>query len=167
MLRIIKKATKIYTPKTKLNLVEIPDNVLSMSHEDLYDQLENHITIFLSTDLTDTNHQHSIKSHTSVLEMYAMEALLRITEGKLNRRNGQNKIYESVERIFDTQDSYNINRLFSSLRRSIHFDGIDPLDTKYHKWFKNRASYGSKALLRVLKEVEYVKIPTAQEVEHA
>ena len=145
--------------------ITIDNKIQTLSHEALLVALERKAYEFcVNADFTN---EKAIMKLTGRMEQYAMESLMRIFKGKLGYKPYQNKIYDEVEKIFGNQDSYNINRAFSSLRRAKYFDGVDPEDTKYIKWFKNRVRYGFMALQRVLKEVEYVEIPTTQEVEHA
>lgn len=88
------------------------------------------------------------------LEMYAMEALLRVLDNKLGYRPLQNKIYEKTEYAFGNQDAYNINRMMSSLRRAKMYP-IDPTDERYIDWLKNRVKYGVKGLRQQLKAIDY------------
>jgi len=103
-------------------------------------------TLCVNADFTKTE---AISKLIDKLEMHVMEALLRILERELDYRPYQNKIYEHVERIFDDQDSYNINRMMSSLRRT-KLVPVDTTNVKYIKWMKNRVKYGTRTIMNVL-----------------
>lgn len=80
------------------------------------------------------------------LELYVLEGLLRALEKEIGYRPYQNKIYELVEKVFGDQDAYNINRMMSSIRRT-KMVPIDPENTKYIKWMKNRVKYGVRPIM--------------------
>lgn len=144
--------------------ITIDTKIQTATHDSLAAALERKSYEFcVNADFTNVE---AMMQLTDRMEQYAMEALMRIFKGKLGFKPFQNKIYDEVEKIFGNQDSYNINRCFSSMRRAKYFDGIDPEDTKYHTWFKNRVRYGFMVLIRVLREVEYVEVPTKMEVEY-
>jgi len=142
--------------------IEIRPEVRTMSHEDLTSRLEYLAFEFCVN--ADFNKAEAVTKLVYRLEEYSMEALMRVMEGKLGYRPLQNKIYEKVEGLFDNQDSYNINRMFSSMRRTHYFGGIDPEDEKYINWFKNRVKYGVKSLIRDVHSVSYVTVPKFEEL---
>ena len=88
------------------------------------------------------------------IEMYSMEAILRILEDKYNYKPLQNKIYEKIEYTFSNQDAYNINRMMSSIGRAKTMP-LDATDEKYMTWVKNRVKYAIKALRASLKSIDY------------
>ncbi len=90
------------------------------------------------------------------LEMYTLEGLLRVLDDEVGFRPYQNKVYEQVERKFEDQDAYNINRMLSSIRRTKMIP-IDPDNAKYIKWMKNRVKYGTKTIIENLNEVDFDK----------
>ena len=143
--------------------IVIDTKIKTLNHEALSAALERKSYEFcVNADFTNKD---AVIKLTDRMEQYAMEALMRIFKGKLGYKPFQNKIYDEVEKIFDNQDSYNINRAFSSMRRTKYFDGVDPEDKKYQTWFKNRVRYGFMALQRVLREVEYVEVPTQEALD--
>jgi len=142
--------------------IEIKPEIRVMSHEELTARLE-----YLSFEFcinADFQKIDAVNKLVARLEEYSMEALMRVMEGKLGYRPLQNKIYEKVEGLFDNQDSYNINRMFSSMRRTHYFGVIDPEDKKYIEWFKNRVKYGVKSLIREVHTVSYVTVPKFEEL---
>ena len=145
--------------------IKIDTKIQTLPHDKLAAALERKSYEFCVN--ADFDNVEAVMSLADRMEQYAMETLMRIFKGKLGYRPFQNKIYDEVEKIFSNQDTYNINRCFSSLRRTKYFNGIDPEDTKYQTWFKNRVRYGFMALARTLKEVEYVEVPSKREVENA
>jgi len=146
----------------KMTPIMIDNTILTLEHEKLQSALKRKAFEFcVNVDFTNIK---AVNKLVDRMEQYSMEALMRVFDGKLGYRPRQSKIYELVESIFNNQDSYNINRMFSSMRRTKHFGSINPKDTKYQEWFKNRVRYGFKTLSKTLETVEYVKVPTA---EHA
>jgi len=142
--------------------IVISKGTQTLSHQELKDLIETTSFDFYTYGL---DSQDEIISRASNLEEYSMEALMRIFEAKYGYRPLQNKIYERVEAKFKDQDAYNINRMFSSLRRVAFLKGLDLSDEKYCNWFKNRVRYASFALVRTLKDVEYIQIPSLDELE--
>jgi len=132
--------------------------ITSLSHEKLAIALERKSYDFCVN--ADFENRKAIIALCDRMEQYSTEALMRIFESKLGYRPYQNRIYDEVEKIFDNQDSYNINRAFSCMRRTKYFNGIDPENIKYQNWFKNRVRYGFKAIIEALEEVMYAEIPS-------
>lgn len=109
-------------------------------------------------NLVDFTKTEAALKNIETLEMLAMEAVMRVLEDNLPRRPLQNKIYEKIEMIFGDQDTYNINRMMSSLRRAKAVGSIDVEDEKYLKWLKNRVSYGVKSLIRETEKCDHSEI---------
>lgn len=137
--------------------IEISPKITKLSHEKLAEKLEYKAYVFCVT--ADFENQKEIMRLVDTLEQYSMEAIMRIFKGKLGRTTLQNKIYDNVEKIFADQDIYNINRMFSSLRRAKYLGGINAEDEKYIKWFKNRVKYGVRTMVKNLGEIDYVEVP--------
>jgi len=97
------------------------------------------------------------------LEVYILEALLRIFERELGYVPFQNKIYEKAENYFGNQDAYNINRSMSSLRRA-KIVPIDPDNEKYLSWMKNRIRYGVKTLIAELDALKGVTVESRDDI---
>lgn len=135
--------------------LEIKDGVTNLKHDYLAHRLEYLAYQFcVNADFTKTV---PIEKLTEKLEMCVLESLLRVCEVELGYRPYQNKLYERVEYIFDDQTAYNINRMISTLRRA-RVVPLDPSNTKYIEWMKNRVRYGVKALchrLIQMKESNY------------
>jgi len=144
----------------KLIPIKIDNAITTMSHEKLEATLERKVFEFCVN--VDFENIKAVNDLVNRMEQYSMEALMRVFDGKIGYRPAQYKIYELVESIFNNQDSYNINRMFSSMRRTKHFGSIDPEDKKYQEWFKNRVRYGFRTLQKTLETVEYVSIPAAE-----
>jgi hypothetical protein len=123
--------------------VYIEEKVSNLTAEALKEKLEYYSYNFcvLSSHDDPEAEEKLIRS----LEKYFLEALIRVITTELGYEPKQNKMFERVEEVFGDQDSYNINRALSSLRRAKMF-GIDPEDTKYIKWFENRIFYAIKTL---------------------
>lgn len=131
--------------------LEITDQITSMNDRTLRNKINFlSYTFCVNADFTK---EEAMAELIDKLEMHVMEGLLRVLDKELGYRPYQNKIYEQVERICDDQDSYNINRMFSSLRRT-KMVPVDPTNEKYIKWMKNRVKYGTRTIMNTLcKEV--------------
>lgn len=130
-----------------MNPIEITDNVSTFTNSELKSRLE-----FLSYKFCvfiDCMKKEAIDELTNELEMISMEGLMRILESKNGFRPLQNKIYETVERVFYNQEAYNINRMMSSIRRT-KVVSLDLENNTYMAWMKNRVNYGAKAIVNNL-----------------
>lgn len=127
--------------------IEIENAITTMNDKMLRNKI-NYLsyTFCVNADFTKTE---AIKALIDKLEMHVMEGLLRVLNKELGYRPYQNKIYEHVEKLFDDQDSYNINRMMSSLRRTKLVD-VDPTNEKYIKWMKNRVKYAVRSIMAAL-----------------
>lgn len=113
----------------------------------------NHIN-FLSYQFcvnADFTKEDAVKDLVKRLEMTTLEGLMRIFQNEFGYRPYQNKVYEKSEKIFNDQDSYNIKRMLSTLRRAKTVP-IDPQNEKYLNWMSNRIRYGSKTIIAYLTE---------------
>jgi hypothetical protein len=129
--------------------VNIKDNIQSMDDETLCHHLN-----FLSYQFcvnADFSKEDAVRDLVKKLEMTVVEGLLRVFEDELGYTPLQNKIYEQTEKIFGDSDSYNINRMMSSLRRS-KLVPFDPNNEKYIHWVRNRVRYGTKSIIQFLTE---------------
>jgi len=61
----------------------------------------------------------------------------------------QFRIYETTEKLFNDQLSYDVNKALSALKRVGFWNGIDP-DEKYIRWFTNRVKFASRGLCNKL-----------------
>lgn len=130
--------------------IVISSNVSSLSVQKLQEKLEFlSYTFLVNADFTNKG---GVTELVSDLEMYTLEALLRIFEKQLGYIPFQNKIYEKTEGYFGNQDAYNINRMMSSLRRA-KLVQIDSTNTKYLKWMSNRIKYGIPKIISELNEL--------------
>ena len=124
--------------------VNISDNILDMDDETLC----NHLN-FLSYQFcvnADFTKEDAVKELVKKLEMTVIEGLLRVFEDEIGHAPLQNKIYEHTEKIFGDQDSYNINRMMSSLRRAKMIP-LDHTNEKYVNWMRNRVRYGVNTII--------------------
>ena len=83
------------------------------------------------------------------MEQLMLESLTRIFDDTHIGPVDQFKIYEAIEKVFDSQAQYDLNKGISALRRIKLWDGIDTEDDnypKYFKWFTNRLKRGSRVL---------------------
>ena len=128
--------------------IEIKDTVTEMSNTKLAEKI-NYLsyTFCVNADFSKTE---AVAKLVDQLEMYVLEGTLRIVENTIGHRPYQNKIYEKVEQVFGDQDSYNINRMISSLRRT-KMVPIDVENEKYIVWMKNRIKYGVKTIMTYIK----------------
>jgi len=135
--------------------IEINDTITELDNQSLQQKLHYLSYNFcVNADFTKTK---AVNDLVEKLEMYALEGLMRILEDRIGHRPYQNKIYENVEKIFENQDSYNINRMMSSLRRAKVYP-IDPDNEKYVKWMRNRVRYAIKSMNEILvKQLETVE----------
>lgn len=139
--------------------IVIPEKVINRTNRDLVDKL--HRLSYTFCVRADFNNVISMDDLIKDLESHIMEAMLRICYSKFGFRPFQNKFYEKVEHVFgyESQDTYNINRGMSSLRRTKKIE-IDTTDTQYISWMKNRIRYGVKSINNVLNEIENtVQVP--------
>lgn len=132
--------------------INIDTKIAKMDTKQLQDALEYKTYEFCV--LADFSKTDAINKLCDTLEQLTVESLMRIFDGKLGYRPLQNKIYEKTEFVFGDQDSYNINRLISSLRR-VKLHDINSEDTKYINWVINRAKYASKALIGYMSTVDF------------
>lgn len=125
--------------------VYINTTIKNMTPEALKEKLE--YATYMLTVLTTHSDTEATKSNVEKFEVYMLETLLRVLEKNIGFRPMQNKLFENVEKVFgvDSQDSYNINRMLSGIRRAKMF-GIDAEDEKYIQWFENRITYSVKTL---------------------
>ena len=137
--------------------IEISKSVKYMDLEMLGNRL-NYLSYQFCVN-ADFTKVEAVNDLVSRLEMYAVESLMRVFEIEFGYRPFQNKIYEMTEKIFGEQDSYNINRMMSSLRRAKVIP-IDPTNEKYIRWMKNRIRYGAKSICEYM--AEEVQAETAQ-----
>ena len=129
--------------------VDISKTITSMDDETLC----NHIN-FLSYQFcvnADLTKEDAVKGLVRKLEMTVLEGLMRIFQNEFGYRPYQNKVYEKTEKLFDSQDAYNINRMLSTLRRA-NVIPIDPTNEKYLHWMRNRVRYGTKTIITYLTE---------------
>lgn len=127
--------------------IEISNQVATTSDEKLRNKLNFlSYTFCVNADFSKVN---AVEKLVDELEMFMMEGLLRVLEDEIGYRPYQNKIYEQVEKVFENQDAYNINRMMSSIRRAKMIP-IDVENEKYMKWMKNRIKYGVKAIMERL-----------------
>ena len=136
--------------------VYINTTIKNMTPQKLKEKLE--YSTYVLTVLTTHTDEQTTKSNVEKFEIYMLESLLRVLEKNLGFRPMQNKLFENVEKVFgvDSQDSYNINRMLSGIRRAKLF-GIDVGDEKYIQWFENRITYSVKTLKAELDELVEVQ----------
>ena len=136
--------------------VYINTTIKNMTPEALKEKLE--YATYMLTVLTTHSDVEATKTNVEKFETYMLETLFRVLEKNLGFRPMQNKLFESVEKVFgvDSQDSYNINRMLSGIRRAKMF-GIDAEDEKYIQWFENRITYSVKTLKDELDELVEVQ----------
>jgi hypothetical protein len=139
-----------------MTLVYINTTIKNMTPEALKEKLE--YSTYVLTVLTTHSDAEVTKTNVEKFEFYMLESLLRVLEKNLGFRPMQNKLFENVEKVFgvDNQDSYNINRMLSGIRRAKMF-GIDAGDEKYIRWFENRITYSVKTLKAELDELVETK----------
>ena len=133
--------------------IEISSSVSTLSTQDLQNKL--HRLLFTFIQNSDFTSAGGIAGLVEDLEVYTLEALLRVFEAQLGYVPYQNKIYEKTEGYFGNQDAYNINRMMSSLRRAkaAGFNTEDEKFPKYIHWMSNRVKYGIKTLIAELGEI--------------
>ena len=124
--------------------IEIKETITNLSNEKLAERLN--FLAFTFCVNADFSKKEATTKLIDELEMAMMEGLLRVLEVKIGFRLFQNKIYEKVEKVFQNQDAYNINRMMSSIRRT-KVVPIDAENEKYLAWMGNRVNYGSKAVI--------------------
>lgn len=129
--------------------IEISKSVKYMDLEMLRNRL-NYLSYQFCVNV-DFTRVEAVNDLVSRLEMCVVESLMRVFEIEFGYRPFQNKIYEMTEKIFGEQDSYNINRMMSSLRR-VKVIPIDPTNEKYVHWMKNRIRYGVKSICEYMEE---------------
>jgi|SaaInlStandDraft_4_1057021.scaffolds.fasta_scaffold07372_3 hypothetical protein len=134
--------------------IDVEQTIVDMTDSELREKL-NYISYTFCVNADFTKEQ-AIKDIVIHLEMLVMEGLLRVLEDNLGYSPLQNKIYEKTEIVFGDQDSYNINRMMSSLRRA-KVNSIDATDDKYIKWLKNRVKYGVKGIRQRLTELAEIE----------
>lgn len=142
--------------------IVIASGVSGLSTVDLQNKLNLlAYTFCVNADFTK---KEAVVKLTQDLEVHILEALLRIFELRLGYVPFQNKIYEKTESYFGNQDSYNINRAMSSLRR-VKVVPLDPTNEKYLTWMKNRIRYGVKTLIAELsvEELQNATVSTRQD----
>jgi hypothetical protein len=129
--------------------IKITDSIKVMTDTKLRNKINFlSYTFCVNADFSKTE---AVKKIIDDLEMYAMEGLLRVLDDKIGYRPYQNKIYEKVENVFNDQDSYNINRMMSSIRRT-KLIPINVENEKYISWMKNRIKYGTKTIMKTLSD---------------
>jgi hypothetical protein len=136
--------------------VKIEKEIITMEHDDIIKKIEELSQEFY--EMESFQNESYVNTLVASLEQYTLEALIRVFKGKLGHVPKQNKHYEYVEMLFNNQDAYNINRMFSSMRRCFYFQGIKPEDEKYIKWFQNRVKYASVTLIKTLNSMQYVEV---------
>ena len=98
-----------------MEIIKIPREIFELSHGELQKELLE-LKQKAINELSYENPENLVI--VDKLLKYTIESLMRIFEGKLGQRPLQNKIYNTVELIFDEDGAYNINRMISGLRRA-------------------------------------------------
>ena len=125
--------TEIQKPKK----IIVSDKVKKMDNIELATTLKHVSYNFCMVDMKQDDNTRTIKTANRLLELM-IESLNRIFEFNHIYNVSQFKIYETVEKIFDNQPVYDINKAVSGLKRVSYWNGIDPMNEKYIQWFSSR-----------------------------
>lgn len=92
----------------------------------------------------------TLEAATDKLEQLILEGLERIFVFNGVEKVSQFKIYETIETLFDDQSQYDCIKALSGLRRVKLWDGIDPEDDRYIRWFTNRVKFAARFICNKL-----------------
>ena len=134
------------TPIKQHGPIAISQDIKVANNEKLVAMLSHKAYNFCTNqDMTD----ESLLEASNKLEQIMVEALDRIFITNDEHNVPQFRIYETTEKLFNDQLSYDVNKSLSALKRVNFWNGIDP-DEKYIRWFTNRVKFASRGLCNKL-----------------
>ena len=135
------------TPIQQHSIIVINQDIKDANNDKLVAMLSHKAYNFCTNqDMTDS--VSLLDASDKLLQLF-IETLDRIFIANNEHNIPQFRIYETTEKLFNDQLSYDVNKALSALKRVRFWNGIDP-DEKYIRWFTNRVKFASRGLCNKL-----------------